>query len=94
MYGTPWHGDFRAWSPQGIAIEKMFFLHRGNGNAVVPKGGAEAVSMVLARSFPPLWDEAGMAFTMDFCHRMVNKVPCYELSFAPGRNVLDFVRQI
>lgn len=94
MYGTPWHGDFKEWSSQGIAIEKMFFLNRGNGNAAVPKGGAEAVSMVLARSFPPLWDEAGMAFTMDFCHRLVSKVPCYELSFSPDRNIIDFVRGI
>ena len=93
MYGTPWHGDFKPWSSQGIAVEKMFFLHRGNGNAVDPKRGAEAVSMVLARSFPPLWDEAGMAFTMDLCHRMVSKVPCYQLSFLPDRNIIEFVRR-
>ena len=94
MYGTPWHGDFKEWSSQGIPIEKMFFLHRGKGNAAVPKGGADAVSMILARSFPPLWDEAGMAYTVDFCHRMVSKVPCYQLSFSPDRNVIEFVRGV
>ncbi|MEJ2724642.1 MAG: hypothetical protein P8175_08350 [Deltaproteobacteria bacterium] len=94
MYGTPWHGDFKEWSSEGMPIRKVFFLSRGAGNVAVPKQGVEAVSMILARAFPPLWDEAGMAYTVDFCHRMVDNVPCYELRFTPGRDVLDFVRQV
>jgi hypothetical protein len=94
MYGTPWHGDFKEWSSQGMPVRKMFFLSRGAGNVAVPKQGAEAVSMILARSFPPLWDEEGMAYTVDLCHRMVDKVPCYQLSFSPDKGVLEFVRDM
>jgi hypothetical protein len=94
MYGTPWHGDFKEWSSGGMPIRKMFFLSRGAENEAVPKQGADAVSMILARAFPPLWDEAGMAYTVDFCRRMVGKFPCYELRFTPGNDVLDFVRQV
>jgi hypothetical protein len=72
----------------------MFFLRRGFENAAVLKGDAQAVSMVLARSFPPFWDEAGMADILELCHRLVNNVPCYELCFTPDKGVLEFVRQL
>jgi hypothetical protein len=94
MYGTPWHGDFRELSPNGLPIQKMFFLHRGVENRVVLKNGAEAVAMLLARSFPPLWDKNGMTYTTQLCQRIVNKIPCYELSFAPDTKIVDFVRSM
>ncbi len=94
MYGTPWHGDFRKLSPDGLPIQKIFFLRRGEENGAILKNGAEAVAMLLARSFPPLWDNKGMAFTTDLCHRMVSKIPCYELSFAPDAGIVDFVRDL
>lgn len=94
MYGTPWHGDFRELSPSGLPIQKIFFLRRGEKNGVVLKKGAETASMLLTRAFPPLWDHEGMAFTMGLCHHIVNKIPCYELSFAPDTKVVDFVRSM
>jgi hypothetical protein len=94
IYGTPWHGDFRELSPNGLSIHKMFFLRRGEENRVVLMNGAEAVAMLLARCFPPLWDKNGMTFTTQLCHRIVNKIPCYELSFAPDTKVVDFVRSM
>jgi hypothetical protein len=94
MYGTPWHGDFREFSSNGLPIQKIFFLHRGEENGVLQKSGVEAVAMLLTRSFPPLWDYKGMAYTMDLCHRLVSKIPCYELSFRPDAGVVDFVRNV
>jgi hypothetical protein len=94
MYGTPWHGDFRELSPNGLPIKKLLFLHRGEENRVALKKGAEAVAMLLARSFPPLWDNKGMAYTTDLCHQLVNMIPCYELSFEPDKRILDFVRNL
>lgn len=94
MYGTPWHGDFRELSPNGLPIQKIFFLRRGGVNGAPQKSGAEAASMLLTRSFPPLWDHEGMAFTMGLCHHIVNKIPCYELSFVPDESIVDFVRKL
>jgi hypothetical protein len=94
MYGTPWHGDFRELSPNGLPIQKILFLRRGEENEVVLKNGAEAVAMLLTRSFPPLWDNKGMAYTTDLCHGIVSKIPCYELSFAPDAGIVDFVRNV
>jgi hypothetical protein len=94
MYGTPWHGDFKEHSSHGLPISKLFFLRHGKKNSTWVKRGAEAVSMLLARSFPPFWDKKGLAFTIDHCHRLVSKIPCYELTFAPNARMIDFVRRI
>jgi len=94
MYGTPWHGDFREVSPKGMPIRKVFFLKHGKENSTVPKKGAEAISMFLTRSFPPLWDQKGMDYTLGLLDRMANKLPCYELNFLPDKRIIDFVRNV
>lgn len=94
MYGTPWHGDFNEVSPNGLPIRKIFFLRHDEKNSVVRKNGAEAVSMLLTRSFPPLWDQKGMDYTLSLLDRMANKLPCYELHFMPDKRIIDFVRNI
>jgi hypothetical protein len=94
MYGTPWHGDFREISSEGLPIQKIFFLRHGEKNSAAPKDGTAAVTMLLTRSFPPLWDKNGMTFTTDLCHHVVNKIPCYELSFAPDAGIVDFIREL
>jgi hypothetical protein len=92
MHGTPWHGTLAEWSLKGLPIRKIFFLNPGGKNNAIRKNGAEAVSMLIARSFPPLWDQKSMTYTMNLCHRMVDKIPCHELSFEPDRGIVDFIR--
>jgi hypothetical protein len=92
MYGTPWHGDFRDFSLARLPVGKIFFLHPDTENRVIPQNGAKAVARLLTRSFPPLWDREGMALTMDFCHRLANSIPCYDLHFRRDRSVIDCVR--
>ena len=92
MYGTPWHGDYTGVSPTGLPLEKLFFLRHATDNQLRQVDGTEAASMLLARSFLPLWDAEGMAFSLDFCARVTQAVPCHELGFVPDRDVIDFVR--
>jgi len=94
MYGTPWHGTLDEWSLEAVPIKKIFFLNPGGKNSAVRKNGVEAVSMLIARSFPPFWDQKSMTYTMDLCHRLIDKVPCHELSFEPDERIVDFVRDI
>ena len=94
MYGTPWPGDFKEVSSKGLPIRKLFFLRHGEKNSAVPKNSTEAVLMLLTRCFPPIWDKKGMEYTMDLCHHIVNRIPCYEFSFEPDRKTVDFVRNI
>ena len=94
MYGTPWHGDFDELSLKGLPIRKIFFLRHSEKNSAVPRKGAEAVSMLVTRSFPPLWDQKGMEFTLGFIDELTREVPCYELGFLPDEGVVDLVRNI
>jgi hypothetical protein len=92
MYGTPWHGDYTAVVPKGILLEKVFFLNQEDVNSMSCVEGATAASKLLTRCFPPLWNEEGMNFTLDFCAQLVSDVPCYELGFVPDNKIVDFVR--
>jgi hypothetical protein len=94
IYGTPWHGEFKERSLKGLPINKMFFLRHGEKNSIIPIKGADAVSRLLTRSFPPLWDKKGMDYTLGLFDRIANKLPCYELNFLPDKRIIDFVRNI
>jgi len=92
MYGTPWHGEYTGVSPQGVPVEKIFFLHHAESNNAIRCKGADAASMLLARSFPPLWDSEGMKFILAFCSNLISAIPCYRLNFMPDENIIDFIR--
>jgi hypothetical protein len=92
MYGTPWHGDLAQWSLNELPVRKIFFLNPGGKNNAFRKHGAEAVSMLIARSFPPFWDQNRMTYTIDLCRRLVDKIPCHELSFERDSRIVDFIR--
>jgi len=92
MYGTPWHGDYSGVAPGGVPLEKIFYLRHANTNETIRKDGIAAASMLLTRSFPPLWDGAGMLFTLDLCAHLVEAVPCFELGFVPDKDVLELMR--
>lgn len=92
IYGTPWHGDYSGVSPQGVPLEKIFFLQHADANRAQRVEGAVAASMLLARSFLPLWDAEGMRFTLDFCTQLMADVSCYKLGFVPDNSAVDFVR--
>lgn len=92
MYGTPWHGCQAEWSTKGVPVHKIFFLNRDGENSVVPKKGIEAVTMLMTRSFPPLWDQNSMTYTINLCQRLVDRIPCHELRFARDKRIVDFIR--
>jgi hypothetical protein len=91
MYGTPWHGEHKSGISYGVPLKKCFFLNRGESNEAFQVNGASACAMLLARSFPPLWDPEGMRFTLDFAAELTSEIPIYELSFVPTEEVIDFV---
>jgi hypothetical protein len=92
IYGTPWHGEYTGVSSKGVPVKKIFFLHHADRNSMKKCSGIDAASMLLVRSFPPLWDSEGMKFTLDFCSKLVSAVPCYKLNFMPDEDIVDFVR--
>ena len=92
MYGTPWHGDMSDVSAEGVVLSSVRFLFHGQGDRARPVKGARAASMLLQRSFLPLWDREGMDFTLSLCEEVVRRVPCSRLHFIPDENVVEFLR--
>jgi len=92
MYGTPWHSDYTGVAPHGVPLEKIFFLNHAAENTAQQVEGVNAVSKLVARAFPPLWDQEGMGFSLDFCADLVENIPCYELGFVPSGDIMDFIR--
>jgi hypothetical protein len=92
IHGTPWHGDFSGVAPHGVALEKVFFLRHAPANRAARRGGAGAAARLLARAFPPLWDEPGMRFTTGVCGAVAERVPCFDLGFVPGPAVVELAR--
>lgn len=94
VYGTPWHGDHDDVSPHGVPLDRVFFLRQAATNHAQRMHGAQAVTYLLPRSFAPLWDANGVAFTLDFCSQLASDVPCYDLGVMPTRDIVDFVRHL
>lgn len=92
MYGTPWHGDLSDVSAEGVVLESVNFLRHGDMNASERIAGAKAASMLLRRSFLPLWSSAGMEFSLDLCSKLENSVPFHEIHFVPDERVVDYIR--
>ena len=92
IYGTPWHGDHPGVSPHGVPLEKIFFIHHSMENKAERKNGVNAAATLLSHSFHPVWDESGMQFTLDFCSKLVDSIPCYDLGFVPDKNTINFIR--
>ncbi len=92
IYGTPWHGEYEGISPTGAVLDKIFFLHHGEMNKITHQTISIATSMILSHCFLPYWEPDGMQFTLDFCAKLVETIPCSELSFIPDKSIIDFIR--
>lgn len=91
MYGTPWHGE-AAFSEQGEAhLKRIFILQHGFDNRFHLMNKAQAVGEVFARCFPPFHSADGLEGALEFIHRVLDVVPCYEFQFVPDRSAVDAV---
>ena len=93
IYGTPWHGDAKLFSPDGAPLKKIFFIRHGEKNEIRKIGPMDAASRMVVCSFSPFWDREGMDAVLGLCSELAATVPCYELSFVPDESVLDLLER-
>jgi hypothetical protein len=93
-YGTPWHGDAGVSMPDDVKVEKVFFIGHSQSNYVKPLNLIDAAARSFVCSFPPFWNSEGIKFILSFIDIMVKGLPCYELGFAPDKNIIDFIRKL
>jgi hypothetical protein len=92
VYGTPWHGEQEFACPASAPLTRIFFLAHGRENSLRPASGAGAAARLFTCCFPPFHDHAGLDFTLGLLGRIVDRVPCFELTFVPDASVVGFVR--
>ncbi len=91
MYGTPWHGEAAFASPGKAKIDRIFILQQGERNKMRGLPKAQAVGEVFARCFPPFHSAAGLEGALEFIHRALEVVPCYEFQFVPDQSAVKAV---
>jgi hypothetical protein len=94
LYGTPWSGECGSTSPAGIPLEAIFFLSHGEDDCADLTTQAESAALLLARSFPPLWDKHGLQSCLEFISGLVAEVSSYRLRFVPRRQIVEFIRRL
>jgi len=94
VFGTPWHGDGGFASPGSAPLGALFFLRHGSRTRLAPLSRGEAAARLFARSFPPPWDEVGVARALDACADAAALAPAFELAFRPDRTAVAAVRAL
>jgi hypothetical protein len=91
MYGTPWHGEAGFAAPTRAALNKVYFLRKDMRNQISPLREVESASRFFSCCFPLFYSHDAINFTLSFLDDAVKSVPCYELSFLPDKNTVDFL---
>jgi hypothetical protein len=93
MYGTPWHGEAEISCAGEAPLSHIFFLRHGQRNELVTQRRAEAAVRLFACGFPPFYSASGLDFTLSFYDEVTRRVPCSELLFLPGDEIIEFIRR-
>jgi hypothetical protein len=94
MYGTPWHGNAGFASPERAPLTRIYFLKKGQKNALHLKRKAEAVERLFTCSFSSFYRTEAIDFSLGFLGKIAKAVPCCELSFVPDKRVIDFIQKL
>ena len=94
MYGTPWHGDAGFASPERAPLTRIYFLKKGQKNALHLKRKAEAVERLFTCSFSSFYRTEAIDFSLGFLGKVAKAVPCCELSFVPDKRVIEFIQKL
>jgi ABC-type cobalamin/Fe3+-siderophores transport system ATPase subunit len=89
VHGTPWPGEGGYAENTRSSMKALFFLEAGCENGIEPISPAVAASLILPVLSIP-WYDADMTMAMlDFCGRLVAKVPAYLMTFTPGPDAVE-----
>jgi hypothetical protein len=83
MYGTPWHGEGQFAAKLDAPIAAVFVLEHGAKNEVIPISGADAMTALFSRAFPPFYDRGAVESVLATIEDLVHSVPCFRFPFVP-----------
>ena len=92
-WGTPWHGTGPWALPDSAPLAGLFLLERAAETRTERLDVAAAVPEVFARTFPPLWDAAGLGRVLELVGEVAARVPCWRLRLRPEPKAVHTVLQ-
>jgi len=92
MFGTPWHGEAELSSPLSAPLGAIHLLVQASRTELVSLPHAHAAAALFGCTFPPFYDQAAVAFTLECLERIVRDLPVRALRFLPDRSVIDCIR--
>ena len=93
IYGTPWHLDPERCSPEGVPLEKLFFLERRGGHSAQPLPPADGVARLLQTAFVPYYRPDAVSRILGTLSHLAGQVPFYTLSFHLGADVMQLIEE-
>lgn len=92
LFSTPWHSPGFQIMPGNAPLSRLFILEHAPQNKARRLGLAEAVISLLPLCYLPVWNKAGLDFTLEFLEDLCRSLPVYRLGFTPDRRAVEYVR--
>jgi len=88
VFGTPWHFNRNLCSPQGVRLEKVFFLEQRGMYVLEDISPMDCVTRLLQSAFIPYYRPDIVKRQLDRLARLSEFIPCFVLSYQLGTNIL------
>jgi hypothetical protein len=92
-YGTPWPGEAGIAENRKVPIAGVFFLKQAVSNKIREIDKREACEKMFPVVSIPWYDRKIFPEIMGCCENITFNIPCYELSFFPGSEVVDVLER-
>lgn len=81
IFGTPWHENPGMCSPQGVPLEKIFFLDREREQGISGIKPLEGITRILQTAFIPFYRQDLLPGILERLEKLSNKIPFFVLSY-------------
>jgi hypothetical protein len=93
IHPTPWSGEVPDVGGGPTPLAGLYFLRQGFPIVFEPVRPATVVSLVYAKSFPPVWDPEGITGTLRALDAVCRRVPCGWLTIPPDQRAVSWVQE-
>lgn len=93
VYGTPWAGDAQIGRNASAPLKALYFLRQAESDRIEPVSRSEALYALLPIVSIPWYDAVLVEKSSEFCGRVVDEVPCFNLHFTLGADVVGLLER-
>jgi hypothetical protein len=92
IHPTPWFGEHPEVGGEAVRLRAVYLLRQGDAVSLEPLRPVKAAALVLAKSFPPLWDPERVDKTLATLDRVCRQVPCGWLTVPKDARAVEWVQ--